>query len=72
MGSTDCAVVVMPGPRVMVRGVVPRLEPEDDPGIHGSNRATALRCFVDCRGKPGNDSTRWKAGPWLTGPEHKP
>jgi hypothetical protein len=52
----------------MVRRVVPRLEPEDDPGIHGSNRATA-RHPMDCRGKPGNDDTRLNATLWLTGQE---
>jgi hypothetical protein len=44
-GSADKAVqdfarllllIVMPGPRVTVRGTVSGLEPEDDPGIHVS------------------------------------
>jgi hypothetical protein len=68
MRSTDSAVVVMPGPRVMVRGVVPRLEPEDDPGIHGSNRATP-RHPMDCRVKPGNDNGGSSVGQRLTGQE---
>ena len=37
---------VMPGPRVTVRGTVPSLEPEDEPGIQET---------MDCRVKPGND-----------------
>jgi hypothetical protein len=63
------AVVVVPGPRVMVRSVVPSLEPEDDPGIQSSNRATASRGSMDCRVKPGNDRNRSSAGLWLTGLE---
>ena len=69
MRPTDCAVVVMPGSRVIVRGTVPSPEPEDDPGIHGSNQATPPRGAIDCRVKPGNDSTRLNAGLWLSGLE---
>jgi hypothetical protein len=51
------------------RGTVPGREPEDDPGDHGSIRATASRGNMDCRVKPGNDSTPLDAGLWLAGQE---
>jgi hypothetical protein len=68
MRSTDCAVVVMPGPRVIVRGIVPSLEPEDDPRSHGSDRVTT-RPPMDRRVKPGNDDMPLNARLWLTGQE---
>ena len=54
MIATHYTLAVMPGP---------------DPGIHGSNRATASRRSMDCRVKPGADSTQLNLGLWLTGLE---
>jgi hypothetical protein len=51
MMATPGTVAVMPDLRVTERGTVPSLEPEDDPGIHGPNRATASRGALDCRVK---------------------
>jgi hypothetical protein len=72
MMATRYTVVVMPGPRVTVRGTVPSLEPEDDPGIHGSNRPTASSGSMDCRVKPGNDNGGVGVGHRLIGPEPWP
>jgi hypothetical protein len=69
MMATHDTVAVMPGSRVTDRGTVPGLDPEDDPGDHGSSRATASRGNMDCRVKPGNDSTPLDAGLWLAGQE---
>jgi hypothetical protein len=67
MTATRYTVAVMPGPRVTVRDTVPSLEPEDDPGIHGSYRPTAASGPMDCRIKPGNDNGGMGAGHRLSG-----